>query len=204
MKPSILIVSILSLLSTPETLAQERMSLDQFLEKVRAQSLDLKAESTKVDVATFKAAGLAIPPPMIGLTQMREGGSKDAAYGFEINQTIPFPSKLSHDLAARELAADAQRHAGKARESEILAEAKLLYLAHWNIQEKIQVLSEKAASIRDHIKLARSGARSDSFANIHILKAESDLDFLDLETQSLEQERSEKEAAMAALIERLS
>ncbi|MEK7071068.1 MAG: hypothetical protein AAB966_04635, partial [Patescibacteria group bacterium] len=72
------------------------MSLEAFLNKVREQNLDLKVESAKSEAAQANAVGLAIPPPMVGVNQMRTD-TGNTANGFEISQSIPFPTKLTGD-----------------------------------------------------------------------------------------------------------
>jgi outer membrane protein TolC len=179
--------------------AQETMSLSTFLNKVKEQNLDLKVESAKRDALEAKSVGLAIPPPMVSVNQMNmETG--DTARGFEVNQAIPFPTKLTSDHSARDYAAKSQNEFRLARQNEILAQAKVLYFSLWASQEKLNLLSEKKNVIKNHIKLARSSARSDSFAGVHVLRAESDLDLLENEILTAEQVLNEKQNEVAVLI----
>ncbi len=172
--------------------AAETMNLATFLNKVNEQNLDLKVESAKRDALEAKAAGLAIPPPMVSVNQMNMV-TGDTARGFEVNQAIPFPTKLTSDLSARGYAAKSQNESRLARQNEILAQAKVLYFSLWATQERLNLLSEKRNVIKTHIKLARSTARSDSFAGVHVLRAESDLDLLENEILTVEQMLSEKQ-----------
>lgn len=180
-------------------MAQERMSLDSFLQKVRTENLSIKIETLKADAASAKSAGVQIPPPMVSVNQMNMD-TGDTAKGFEISQEIPFPSKLTSDHSAREFAAKSQNEYRFARQKEILAQAKTLYFSLWAAQEKLNLLSEKKNLLKNHIKLARSTARSDSFAGIHLLRAESDLDLLENETIAAEQSLNEKQNEVAIFI----
>lgn len=166
--------------------ADETLTLDNFLSKVREQNLGLKVEAAKADAANAKAVGFDIPPPMVGLTQMKMQGG-DSASGFEVSQAIPFPSKLSEGRSARKFEAQAQEETQKAVSSEVAAKARLLYFSLWAAQERLGLLKEKKFVIEQHIKLSRAGSRSDSFSQIHILKAESDIDSLENEILMAEQ-----------------
>ena len=179
--------------------ADERMGLTAFLNKVQIQNLNFKIESSKSDVASAKSVGLAIPPPMVSVNQMNMV-TGDTARGFEVNQAIPFLTKLTSDHSARGYAAKSQNESRLARQNEILAQAKVLYFSLWASQEKLNLLSEKKNVIKNHIKLARSTARSDSFAGVHVLRSESDLDLLENEILSAEQVLSEKQNEAAVLI----
>ncbi|MEQ1666755.1 MAG: TolC family protein, partial [Bdellovibrionales bacterium] len=57
----------------------------------------------------------------------------------------------------------------------------------WAAQEKVKLLDDKKKILIEHIKLARSTARSDSFSKIHLIKSESDLDFLTNDIESANQ-----------------
>lgn len=181
-----------------KTQAQETMSLVGYLNKVRAENLDLKIESSKSDAAGANSVGLAIPPPMIGVNLMNMDSGN--TQGFEVNQTLPFPTKLTSDHAARKYAAKSQNEARLARGSEVLAEAKLLYFTLWASQQRLRLLSEKRTVIKNHLGLARSSARSDSFASIHVLRTESDLDLLENEILEAEQKEKEKQTEAGVFI----
>jgi outer membrane protein TolC len=191
----------LMVLLTNRALAEEPLALESFLAQVKTQNLGLKVESAKADAASARAVGLNIPPPMAGIIQMNEdGGGKTS--GFEVSQTIPFPTKLTNDRSARKFDAEAQAEMRKAASSEILAKARLLYFSMWAAQERLNLLKEKKSAISQHIKLSRAGSRSDSFWNIHILKAESDIDALDNEILSAEQTLRNKQIEAAEFVNR--
>ncbi|MGE3680189.1 MAG: TolC family protein [Bdellovibrionales bacterium] len=199
MKRTVCIFSILLFVSPLAAFAQERMSLEAFLNKVREQNLDLKVESAKSEAAQANAVGLAIPPPMAGVSQMRED-TGNTADGFEISQSIPFPTKLTSDRSARQDAAKSQEEMRLARASEVLAKAKLLYFSLWASQERLGLLRDKRQVLENHIKLARSSARSDSFAGIHLLKTESDRDLVENDILSAEQNVRERQVEIAVFI----
>lgn len=192
-------VLVLGLLLSGSSWAQQKVNLPEFLELARNANLDLKIEKAKEDSADAKAIGMAIPPPMVGANWMKEE-SGNKARGFEVNQMVPFPSKLIADRSARQHEAFSQSETKRAREKEILARAKLLYLSLWNSQEKLTLLQEKTAIIKDHIKLARSTVRSDSFAAVHLLKSESELDLLENETSTAKQALREKQLEVAVFL----
>ncbi len=190
---------ILLILFSGPVLAQETLSLDSFLNQVRAKNLGLKVESAKADAADARSAGFKLPPPMVGVIQMNEDGGGSTS-GFEVSQTIPFPTKLTSDRTARKFEAAAQAEMKKAVSSEVLAKARLLYFSMWAAQERLNLLKEKKAVIQQHIKLSRAGSRSDSFSNIHILKAESDVDALDNEVLTAEQTFRNKQIEAAEFV----
>ncbi len=182
------------------SMAQDKMSLNTFLAKVKEQNLDLKVEVFKSDATQAKAIGLSIPPPMVGINQMQMKDTGASANGFEVNQMIPFPTKLTSEHSARQFEASSQDEKRLAKENEIMAEARLSYFSLWAVQEKKNLLIERQEVIKNHLKLARSTARSDSFAGIHVLKAESDLDFLENDIEAEDQEITERQAVLANLL----
>jgi outer membrane protein TolC len=192
-------VILISLLPLTDVSAQGRMTLADFLDLARGQNLDLKIAQTKSDAAQSKAVGVAIPPPMVGVSQMKAmDGSQ--ANGFEVSQSIPFPTKLTGDRSARKNEARSQEEMRLANQMETMALAKLLYFSIWVEQEKIELINEKIKILRNHIRLARSSVRSDSFAAIHLLKAESDLDLLDNELEETNQRKNEKQLEAASFL----
>ncbi|MGE0527890.1 MAG: TolC family protein [Bdellovibrionales bacterium] len=191
-------IAVLFLLNNP-AFAQDTLTFESFLGQVRSQNLGLKIESAKADAASARAVGLSLPPPMIGAIQMNEVGGGSTS-GFEISQTIPFPTKLLSDRSARKFEAEAQAEMRKAFSSEVIAKARLLYFSMWAAQERLKILKERKAVISQHIKLSRAGSRSDSFSNIHILKAESDVDSLDNEILTAEQTLRSKQIDAAEFV----
>lgn len=176
------------------------MPLDLFLREVRSQNLDLQAEKASAQAAHSNAIGLALPPPMAGITQMRDRTGE--AVGFEISQSIPFPGKLASDHNARKAEADARSAAHASFERDLVANAKLLYFNLWKAQERIVLLKEKRNAIERHLKLTKAATRSDSFLKIHLVKTESDLDLLQNEILQAEQDRRERQFEAAQLLNR--
>ncbi len=186
------------LLAFPTAFA-ETMTLEDFLSKATTENLDLKIDNAKSEAADSKSIGVNIPPPMVGITQFRENPGSTAS-GFEISQTIPFPTKLSKDHSARKLEAQMEQENRLGSQSQTLARGKYIYLTVWQSQQRLDVLSEKKVVLKDHIKLSKSVARSDSFAAIHVLKAESELDLLENEIESARQVVHEKQIEAALFI----
>lgn len=199
---SICLFILLSCMSV-NLFAQGEVKLSQFLKMIQEQNLDLKVDQAKLEAAQAKSQGLSIPPPMVSFNQMTmDSGMK--ANGFEVSQTIPFPTKISNDYSARKNMAKSQEEMQLGNQNEILAQAKLLYFTLWANQEKLDLLRSKKSILQEHIKLSRSTARSDSFAGIHILKAESDTDFLENEIEAKEQTLLEIQFQIAALLNKES
>lgn len=179
--------------------AQSRLSLDQFLKMVVEQNPTLKIEAAKATSSNENARGIAIPPPMVGYMQMTDqSGSK--ASGVEINQMIPFPTKLSNDHSARKYEALAQQETLSASEVEISAFAKVAFVNLWVSQQRKLALEEKKQVLENHIKLSRASSRSDSFLRVHLLRAESEYDLLENEILSADQEIKEKQADLGLLV----
>lgn len=199
MKQLVCSTFVLFLIVGQQLKAEEALTLESFLAQVKEQNLDLKVESAKVDAANARAIGLSIPPPTAGYIDMKMADGTSAS-GFEVNQTIPFPTKLINDRAARKFEAEAQSEMRKANTNETFAKASFLYFSLWSNQERLGLLKEKKAAIAQHIKLSRAGSRSDSFSNIHILKAESDVDSLDNEILSAEQLLRNKQVETAEFV----
>lgn len=181
-----------------EIAAKKHLTFDDFLSEVRGQNLSLKIETAKSDVSRANAIGIKIPAPMVGyMSRTDNSGSAD---GIEIKQTIPFPGKISGDYQARQYELKAQEEANHAVESEIFAKARLIYFNLWKSLKFREILNEKREVIKQHIKLTRAIVRSDSFLKVYLIKAESDLDFLDNDLFSANQDIKEKAALMAEFL----
>lgn len=172
---------------------------ERFLALAEERNLDLKIEEAKLGGAEARANGPALPAPMIGITRMKEADGTTAR-GFELSQSLPFPTKIAGDFSSRKREATAQEKARAAKHSEVRARAKFLYVSLWAAQEKIALLHERKTVLKNHLRLARSTVRSDSFASIHVLSAESDLDFLENELSEAMQSLRERKAEAAAFL----
>ncbi len=182
-----------------QTTFAETMTLEEFLSKATTSNLDLKVSQAKSDAADSRSIGLSIPPPMVGITQFKEtsGGTTS---GFEVSQMIPFPTKLTSEHSARKYEAQMEKENRLAAQKKTLAQGKLIYFSAWQSQERLEILQEKKGVLKDHIRLSKSAARSDSFAAIHVLKAESELDLLENEIESAKQIFREKQIDAALFI----
>lgn len=204
-KFSLILVFILfsGFFSSIEVLAQtpspRTYSLESFLKTVQEQNLDIKMEARKYESAKAEGRGINIPPPSVAAIQFEDDNGSSAS-GYQISQTLPFPTKLSADSKARKSEAKSQEFTKVAREKEIIAQAKIAYINLWLSQEKLSLLSEKRTALEDHIKLARSTARSDNFASIHLNNSESDLFQLDNDILSAQQDLRSQQVEVAALI----
>ncbi|MCB0348042.1 MAG: TolC family protein [Bdellovibrionales bacterium] len=198
MKQVVFIIQILILLAADSLFAQERISLEQFILEARSQNLTLKASASSTRAEQENAYGIRISPPQVGLIRMQmDSGSRS---GFTVSQSIPFPTKISSDHAARKAMASAREEELQAREMEVTAVAKYIYFQLWEAGERLRLLNEKSKIIENHIKLARAASRSDSFLKIHVIKAENDLDLLKNNLIEAEQNVREKQIAAAEFL----
>jgi outer membrane protein TolC len=189
------LVLIFIILNAATVRAEDAISMATFLKEVETQNLTLKASQASVEAAKSRSVGVNLPQPMVGITQMRDASG--SAIGIEVNQTIPFPSKLSMDRSARNFEAEAEKVESRGLKVEVLAKARVIYISVWSAQEKIQFLREKRTAIQDHLKLSHASTRSDPSLIIHTLKAESDLDLLENEVLEAEQSLREQQIIFA-------
>jgi cobalt-zinc-cadmium efflux system outer membrane protein len=180
-------------------LAEPVLSYGQFLKRVQDQNLELKLEAAKTDEAHGNANGILIPPPVVGLMRMKDQSGSTAG-GFEVDQVIPFPTKLFRNSSAREHEAKAQEESQLGAVSQIYARARVIYFNAWASQSRQSILREKKIIVQEHIKLSRAEVRSDSFLKVHLLKAESDLDLLENDILAATQEIKEKQFALAEFL----
>lgn len=182
------------------SVADERVSVEQFVGEARAQNLSLRAKSASSEAESEGAYGIKLPPPVVsfGRMNMPDGGGS----GFTLSQSIPFPTKITSDHGARKAKASARKEEFNANESEIMAAARFLYFRLWEAAERERLLNEKARIIERHIKLAQAAARSDSFSKIHVIKAENDLDLLKNDLLQAEQNIRERQIEAANLLNR--
>lgn len=175
------------------------ISLEQYLEKVRVSNIDIKLEDEKLKASESRAVGIRLPSPMASLIQMKEesGGSPN---GFEINQQLPFPTKITSEHKIRKLEANAQNKMLIVGINQAVAKAKMAFIELWVAQENISVINQQKNILINHIKLSRSAARSDSFLKLHLLRAQSDLDLLENEIETAKQKLKVKQLALAEII----
>lgn len=172
--------------------AIEKIPLKEILKNFEKENLDLKIEATKSNIASTNIAWIDLPPPTLGLGKMSNNLEI-----IEVTQNIPFPTKLFGNLSARSEHSKSQEEIYRSKISELTAETKLLYMNLWISETRHGLLLDKLKIINDHIKLASSTTRSDSFAGVHLLKAESYRDLLENEITQEEQMITEWQIKLA-------
>lgn len=201
MKPLITLILVFSTValwsgsSAAET--NTRLTLEQFLTLVQSQNLELQLSARSTEGSDANSTGYALPPPMVGVSQFKDMSGNAA--GFEISQTIPFPSQLAHDHSARAAEAAGSKSLNKLTQKQTLLEARFNFFSLWLAQEKRAVLIEKKNALQEHLKLATAGARSDSFLKVHLLKTETDIDLLENEITATDQELRDRQIALAQM-----
>ena len=179
-------------------MAEGSLSLDEFFSQVESQNLTLKASRANLDAAQARSVGIRLAPPVVAVSQMQdESGS---ANGYEIVQSVPFPTKLVSDHRARKIEAQLEAENTKSVSRELFSRARFLYFATWAAQEKIELLKERKTIIQQHLRLSRASTRSDSSLQIHSLKAESDFDLLENEIVEAEQTLIERQIQLAEYV----
>lgn len=178
----------------------KKLTFDEFIEETKSHNLSLKVAKSKSDVSQAKAIGIKIPDPKVGYIT-RSDMAGNSANGVEFQQTIPFPSKITSDYEARKYEAKSQESLYLGVKSEVFAQARLIYFNLWQSQRFKEILKEKIKVIKDHVRLTRAIARSDSFLKVHLIKAESDLEFLDNELIKSDQQIKENAAIMAQFLD---
>ncbi len=169
--------------------------MNDYLKMVEAQNLTIAASKASFESANARAVGIKLPEPMVGLSQMRD--TQGTSDGFEISQSIPFPTKLTGDYNARKFEAQMELANSLGLRNEVLAKARFLYISNWIAQERIKLLQEKFDVIKQHIKLTQASTRSDSSLSIHGLKAESDMDMVENEVLEAKQVFNEQQISLA-------
>lgn len=172
-------VSLISLSQLGTAQATQTLSLAAYLIRVEVESPDLVIEKSMNEEAKARAQGLRLNPPMVGLMTMRDASGSNR--GFEISQEIPFPTKIQKEKEVRDLELQTQNSISTYRKNEILLQARGAYFDFWIAFEKSQILQEKRKWLKNHVKISRSTARSDSAAQVHLLGTESEADLLENE-----------------------
>ncbi len=188
------------LLISAKALAEEVLSPADFVNRALKHNLDLRLVDAETKEITAEASGIRLPPPSVSVTQMNmaNGGT---AQGWQVSQTIPFPSKISRDYSARQHALHARKDEELSEKLTIMAQAKLIYFLVWEAQEQKSILEEKRKLLKKHISIARSMARSDTFAKIHLLKAESEKDRVEISLENNSQVHQERLSMAAQLVD---
>jgi outer membrane protein TolC len=192
---SLLTLCLFASLTLAETV--NNLSLSQFLDLVEQSNLNLKISQASASAAQSTASSLGLPAPMLGFSQFKDASG--TASGLELSSTIPFPSKLTNNRSSRQSEAEAQNLQYHLSHKEVLASARLSYYQLWESQQKLTLLLEKSAAIREHLKLATAGARSDNFMKVHLLKTDSDLDLLENDILAAEQTLQERKLILGQM-----
>lgn len=174
-------ITLIVLLAQFETAiaGSNSLSIEDFLKRVQAQSPEIQVEKSMNEEFKAKAQGVRIPPPMVGFMNMKDAGGTNQ--GIEVTQELPFPTKIAKEKEVRDLEAQAQSKNFSYKKNEILLDARKAYFDFWKAFESKRILEEKLTWLKNHVRLSRSVARSDSAGQIHLLASESELDQLDNE-----------------------
>jgi outer membrane protein, heavy metal efflux system len=180
---------------------QNSISSEEFVNLALKQNLDIRLATAQSEEVKAIASGIRIPPPSVGFTQINMNGGQ-TAQGWQVSQTIPFPTKLSRDYSARQHAIYAQKEEELITKQEVTAQAKLIYFLIWESQEQESILLQKKEVLKKHISIAKSVAQSDTFAKIHVLKAESELDRIENELELVSQTHQERLSMAAQVLDK--
>lgn len=156
--------------------ARQKLSLDEFLNLVRKESLDLAIESATVDASKYRASGIRIPPGMVGVMQMQDGS--DSGTGFEAFQEIPFPTKIAQEKKTRKLEYQSQKQISEIQKTMVMTKARLAYMEFWAATVKLNLLKEKVSWLHHHQELFRTTILSDNEAKVHLFGIESETDLV--------------------------
>lgn len=181
--------------------ADEALSSEEFVNQAIKQNLDIRLAAAESQEAGANAQGIRIPAPSVGFTQMNMKGGQ-TSQGWQVSQTIPFPTKISSEYSARQHAVYAQKTEELVTKQEIESQAKFTYFLVWVTQEQDSVLKEKKEVLLKHIRIAKSVAQSDTFAKIHVLKAESELDKIENALEVVSQAWQERLSMAAQLLDK--
>lgn len=182
-------------------LAEELLTPQEFQAQALKSNLDLRLEESDLKQVKAEASGIRVPSLQVGVSQMEMKGG-GTARGWQVSQSIPFPTKISSDYKARQYAVDAEKSSLEAKDQEIKAMAQYIYFFVWESQEQERILQEKANLLKKHLAIARSVSRSDTFAKVHLLKAESELDQVKNDLEMLSQVQKERMTMAAQFLDK--
>lgn len=178
------------------------VTLDQFIKEVEAKNPVTAIEKANIEVATARASGVRISPPMVGYMQMKDGGGTNR--GYEISQEIPFPTKLSKDKEVRNLELETQKENSQFQKLSLMAEARVAYMDFWSAYSRLEIQKEKHEWLKHHIQITRSSSWSDTTAKVHLLEVESDADLLENEVITLEADLASARATLRSFAPELN
>ena len=166
------------------------LNIEDFLQKVQVQSPEILVEKFKSEEFKVKALGIRISPPMVGFMNMKD--SRGTNHGIEVTQELPFPTKITKEKEVRDLESLVQNKNFSYKKNEILLDARKAYFEFWKSFESKKILEEKLNWLKNHVRLSRSIARSNSAGQIHLLASESEQDQLDNELLEVQADLAEK------------
>ncbi|OGQ22979.1 MAG: hypothetical protein A3I05_06040 [Deltaproteobacteria bacterium RIFCSPLOWO2_02_FULL_44_10] len=172
----ILLFGFLSLVAS-HVVAEEKISLEKFLNLAREESPDLAIESANVDTSQYRASGIRIPLGMVGFMQMQNSGN--TRNGIEVSQEIPFPTKIIQDKKTRNLEYETKKQMGAIQKVGVMTKARVAYVEFWGASKRLTILKEKQNWFYHHAELFRTTTLSDNEAQIHLLGVESEVDLLE-------------------------
>ncbi len=179
-------------------IASNTLSINEFIKQVQVQSPDLQIDQALSDEATAKASGSQISPPMVGLMTMKDGSGRNQ--GIEVEQQIPFPTKIGKEIDTRRFDSEAQKSSQAFRKFLIISKARMAYFEYWAAFEKLQLAKEKKNWLKQHAKIARTTTRSDSGAQIHLLGIESEVDLFENEVITADTNFSDKKILLKTYV----
>lgn len=193
-------ITLIVLLAQFETAlaGSNNLNIEEFLQKVQAQSPEIQVENSMNEEFKAKAQGVRISPPMVGFMNMKDSGGTNQ--GIEVTQELPFPTKITKEKEVREFEAQVQSKNFSYKKNEILLDARKAYFDFWKTFESKKILEEKLTWLKNHVRLSRSVARSDSAGQIHLLASESEQDQLDNEILEVQADLVEKANALKTYV----
>lgn len=179
-------------MTSPFVQAEGDLSLEAFTSQALKRNLSLRKENALLEEEEARATGINIPSLQVGVSQQ----------GYQVSQTIPFPTKVSSDYRARKQALKARESARQATLQEVRALARVVYFLVWESQEQERILKEKESLLKAHLKIARIVARSDTFSKVHLLKVESELDQVKNDLEAVSQLQVERQGFAAQFLDK--
>ena len=176
------------------------LSLSQFLAQVEELNLSLQVSQSELKKATAEASGLRLPSPQVGVTRM-DMSDGNQANGWEVSQQIPFPGKVSQDYRMRKYQREARDYENKGQVLAVRSQARLVYFLVWRLQEEQAVLEEKKKLLQSHLQITRSLSRSSTFAKVHLLKVESEVDQVEVAIEKVRLQQRLQMSVAAQLLD---
>jgi|WetSurMetagenome_2_1015567.scaffolds.fasta_scaffold00110_3 outer membrane protein, heavy metal efflux system len=195
----------------PAALAANRAVMDSQLRRLTADVLAnnpaIKAATRRAEAARLNAAGVkSLEPPQVAVEFFKSPVSSfpnpfrdQAEYDYSLQQTFPFPGKLSS--MARAEAGRAGMEAGEkgTAEQDALFEAKVAFFRVYLALRKLSVNAESRDIVRSFAAVAAGRYEVGGGSLSDILRAQTELSRLEADGISLDQERLVAGAALNSL-----